>query len=85
MNSILEVESFCNEDLSNIVMPIDEDKLVQLLYESKYDKKETLFLIDGFTNGLTLDMRVRKLGRASPRISLSPRVLETNTTCGLKS
>ena len=35
-------------------MPIDVDKLAQLLYESKYDKKEALFLIDGFTNGFDI-------------------------------
>ena len=41
-------------DLDNIKTPVDVDKFEKLLHESKYDRKETEFLIDGFRNGFSL-------------------------------
>ena len=39
-----------NLDLENIVTPINATKLQRYLVEAKYNKSQTEFLIDGFTN-----------------------------------
>ena len=49
-----EVLQFKNFDLESIVTPVNICKFQELLYESKYDKAETEFLIDGFTNGFSI-------------------------------
>ena len=52
--NILQYE---NLDLENIITPVNVQQLEQLLRESKYNIKETEFLIDGFTNGFDLGYR----------------------------
>ena len=44
-------------DLDNIITPVDVSQLKFYLQETKYDKKETEFLVDGFTNGFDLGYR----------------------------
>ena len=44
-----------NFDLDNIVTPVNVKKLKDLLQVSGYDKKKSQFLIDGFTNGFSLE------------------------------
>ena len=41
-------------DLVSIVTPVQVDVLKHYLIESNYDKKETEFLTDGFTNGFDI-------------------------------
>ena len=43
-----------NDDLSNIVTPVNADLLVQLLRESNYDPQEIDFLHKGFTEGFSI-------------------------------
>ena len=43
-----------NVDVNNIVMPVNIDKLEQLLRESNYCEKETAFLVNGFRNGFDI-------------------------------
>ena len=49
-----EVLQFTNFDLDTIKTPVKVAVLEQLLTDSKYDRKETEFLIDGFTNGFSI-------------------------------
>ena len=44
-------------DLENIITPVDADRLESYLMETKYDTKETKFLVDGFRNGFDLGYR----------------------------
>ena len=48
---VLQYENF---DLTNIKTPVNVGMLEKLLTDSHYDKKETKFLIDGFTNGFSI-------------------------------
>ena len=43
-----------NFDLDNIKTPVDVEAFSKLLHDSKYDAKETDFLIDGFKNGFSI-------------------------------
>ena len=43
-----------NRDIDEIVMPVDVEKLKELLIETKYDKEESIFLIDGFPHGFDI-------------------------------
>ena len=45
---------FENSDLENIKTPVDVEMFEKLLKESKYDAKETKFLIDGFRDGFSI-------------------------------
>ena len=49
-----------NHDLEHIYAPIDVQALARLLRQSFYDKKETQFLIQGFSQGFNI-------GYAGPR------------------
>ena len=57
---IEEVLQFENYDLDTIKTPVDVDELERLLIESKYDQKETKFLVDGFKNGFSLGYEGRE-------------------------
>ena len=46
---------FENYDLDNIVTPINVTLLEQLLVKSNYDKEETKFLVEGFTEGFKIN------------------------------
>ena len=48
---------FENFDLENIVSPVDVTQLEQLLIQTGYDKSETKFLVNGFTNGFDIGYR----------------------------
>ena len=56
-------------ELSNIVMPIKVDKLIQLLAKTNYDKKEIEYLKQGFTNGFDIGYRDQKLDKVSQKIT----------------
>ena len=43
-----------NYDLDNIITPLNVSLFAKLLRESDYDAQESLFLIDGFTNGFDI-------------------------------
>ena len=45
------MDYFENFNLTDIVTPVNVQRLKQLLLEMGYDQGETAFLIDGFTNG----------------------------------
>lgn len=44
-----------NYDIRNIVTPVVVEELERLLVESNYDREETKFLVNGFTNGFSLN------------------------------
>lgn len=45
---------FSNYDDNSIVTPVNVDNLKSLLIESKFDKKKTDILVDGFTHGFNI-------------------------------
>ena len=47
-------DSTVNYDLTNVVTPINVEKLKILLMDSKYNRTETEFLVQGFKNGFDL-------------------------------
>ena len=47
-------DSAVNYDLTNVVTPINVEKLKVLLLDSKYNQTETEFLVQGFKNGFDL-------------------------------
>ena len=51
---ISEVLQYQNYDLDNIKTPVKVEVFKELLQQSNYDKKESEFLIDGFTNGFSI-------------------------------
>ena len=62
---------YTNFDLENVVTPVNEAKLKDLLVASKYPMEKTKFLVDSFTNGFSIgykgDENVRK---TSPNLKL---------------
>ena len=53
----MEVHDFENLNLTDIITPVDVGVLKRLLQESGYDTEKTKFLIDGFTNGFSLQYK----------------------------
>ena len=49
-----DIPQYTNFDLQNIQMPIDVNEFHRLLMETNYDRSETRFLVDGFTNGFSI-------------------------------
>ena len=49
-----EVLQYENFDLESIKTPVNVEVLKQLLIESDYDKEETKFLVEGFSNGFSI-------------------------------
>ena len=45
---------FTNYDLENIVTPLKVENFAKLLRDSNYDRDESQFLIEGFTNGFDI-------------------------------
>ena len=63
---------FENFDLTNIVMPVDYDKLGQLLSDTNYDKAETDYLIDGYKNGFSIGYEgPEEVVRESPNLKFT--------------
>ena len=55
-NSTKELEFIeTNDDLENVVTPVDVKLLKQLLSEARYDKAETEYLVAGFSQGFDLE------------------------------
>ena len=54
---ISEILQYRNLDIENIITPVNVENLKILLNESKYDKDESEFLVDGFSNGFDLGYR----------------------------
>ena len=50
----MEIDSFENFDLDNIITPVDAKVLKELLVKANYDQQKTEFLVDRFTNGFSL-------------------------------
>ena len=50
-----EVLYFENFNLTDVITPVDAQKLNQLLVETDYNEDERLFVVDGFTNGFSLE------------------------------
>ena len=48
---------FSNYDLQNVITPVQIDRMQQLLHESKYDKDETKFIINGLRKGFEIGYR----------------------------
>ena len=48
-------------DLKNIVTPLNVEKFAELLKNSNYDRAESVFLIDGFTNGFDIGYKGPKI------------------------
>ena len=46
---------FENFDLENVVTPVNVEALRKLLHDTNYDKHKIEFLVDGFTNGFSLE------------------------------
>ena len=60
-----------HKDLDNIITPVDVEKFEQLLVEAKYDPKETQYLMDGFTNGFSLEYTgERKVRKEAPNLKI---------------
>ena len=49
-----EPEYFYNDDLTNIITPVNVELLVKLLKDSDYDPSETEFLQNGFSDGFDI-------------------------------
>ena len=52
-----EVYQFSNTNLTDIITPVDAEKLESLLTESKYEVSEVEFLVNGFKEGFDLGYR----------------------------
>ena len=50
----LEILHYTSFDLDNLETPLDVDRYEELLLLSKYDKKETQFLVNGFRHGFDI-------------------------------
>ena len=50
----VEILQYENYDLKNIKTPVNVEVFQDLVIQSKYDKNETEFLIDGFKNGFSI-------------------------------
>ena len=74
-----DVMMFSNYDLDTIVTPVNTKRFRQLLEISKYDKKKTQFLINGFDNGFPLGYEgPTKIQKFAPNLTLrvgSPTIL----------
>ena len=57
------VDRYVNLDVTNIITPINVDKLERLLTESQYDKDKTNYLINGFRCGFDIGYRGPKIRR----------------------
>ena len=62
-----EAQHFYNYNLTDIVMPIDVNKLEALLVDSKYSSEETKFLVDGFRNGFDIGYKGTKLRQSEAK------------------
>ena len=51
-----------NLDTENIITPINAKVLKKLLNDANYDKKETAFLVNGFSNGFSIEYRGLRRG-----------------------
>ena len=61
-----------NEDLKNIIMPVDPEALKELLVESRYDEKKTEYLVEGFRHGFSLEFEgeINGVQRNAPNLKL---------------
>ena len=53
-NISTSIPNFVNHNLTDIVTPINTKVLAALFADSKYDEKETKFIMDGFCNGFSI-------------------------------
>ena len=51
----IELINAYNGDLDNIITPVDPNRLQKLLEEAIYDQDKTEYLVNGFTNGFSLE------------------------------
>ena len=62
-----EEQHFFNYNLTDIVTPIDVDKLETLLVDSNYSGEETEFLVDGFCNRFDIGYKGTKLRQSEAK------------------
>ena len=66
-----EILYFENFDLESVVTPVNVQAYARLLEETNYDKEETQFLIDGFTNGFDVGYQgPTNVRRTAPNLTL---------------
>ena len=67
-----QVLQYQNFNLTDVVTPVNAVVLKQLLVQSSYNKRKTQFLIDGFTNGFSLEYEGNmEVKRTSPNLKLT--------------
>ena len=74
---------YSNQDLENLITPVDVDALELLLKDVGYDKRKTDFLVDGFRNGFTLSYEGSwdvKLESPNLKFSIENKVILWNKT-----
>ena len=66
------VKMFKNTDLDNVVTPVSSAKLDDLLKLSGYEEKKRLYLVNGFTNGFSLEYEgcLKNCKRFAPNLKL---------------
>ena len=48
-------EPICNDQLFDIVTPIDVERYAEYLYQSRFDQQKTKILLQGFRKGFDLE------------------------------
>ena len=72
VDSTQEILYFENYDLDNIVMPVDADKLDQLLTEAGYNQLKKQKLVDSFRHGFDLGYRGNEnVQKTAPNLKLT--------------
>ena len=65
------IPEFENFNISDVFTPVNITQLHELLIETKYNEKETHFIINGFANGFPLGYAgSRSMCRWSPNLKL---------------
>ena len=68
---VVEILWFENFDIDNIFMPVNANRLKELLVATKYDRKKTDYIIEGFKKGFDLKFHGdRNVHRTAPNLKL---------------
>ena len=72
MFCLVKLKDCTNMDLENIITPVKAQVLNKFLKDSGYDEKKTKFLVDGFTNGFSLEYegKLGNMQRLAPNLKL---------------
>ena len=52
-----EIPHFCNQDLDNIMTPLNMKRFTELLVQSNYNREEAEFLRSSFTEGFDISYK----------------------------